>query len=222
MIQKIIHGRLVEGIIRLQEKNKALDFVVRGPDHSEKECMEFLTNLKQTGEKILWDKSPGTNTLYFYISCAELKQFKDFPLAYAEEKVEEKIKTSAKSHVLISEGTTRDSLKDLLALSNNHVDFVSYKTRCAIITCLEKDDAGRKALKEHLKGLSQAEKVECQTAAQLLSTWSENFCATAESLADAARQSRLLYLLKLLNEDGAIELAAEEVTAYTLIIDEIY
>ena len=211
MIHETFDGRLVEGIIQLQQKDRALDFFVRGPDHSEKECMKFLTNLKQTGERILWQKSPGTNTRCLYISCTELKQFKDFPLAYAEDKIDKKIKTSTKSNVSVSEGTIRDSLKDLLALPDNHVDFLSYKTRCAIITCLEKDDGGKKALKKHLQGLSQAEKVECRTAAMLFSTWSENLCATAESLADAARQSRLMYLLALLNEDGFIELSSEEV-----------
>ncbi|XP_065835690.1 uncharacterized protein [Oscarella lobularis] len=119
------------------------------------------------------------------------------------------MKTSTKSHVLISEGTTRDSLRDLFALPNNHVNFLSYNTRCAIIMCLEKDDAGRETLKEHLQGLSQADKVKCHTATMLLSTWTDNLCATAESLADAARQSSLSYLLALLDEDGAIELSDE-------------
>ena len=214
MMHETIDGRSVEGMIRLQKKDKVLDFVVRGPKHSEKECMKFLTNLKETGEKILRQKSPGTNTLYSYISSAELKQLKDFPLAYAEEKVDEKIKTSTKSHISVSEGTIKDSLKDLFALPDNHVDFLSYKTRRAIMTCLEKDDAGRSVLREHLQGLSQADKMECQTAAMLLSTWSENLCATAESLADAAQKSRLLYLLALLSEDGAIQLSTEKVTRY--------
>ena len=214
MMHETLDGRSVEGMIRLQQKDKALDFVVRGPTHSEKECMKFLTNLKQIGEKVLWQRSPGTNILHLYISCAELKQLRDFPLAYAKEKVDERMKTSTKSHVLISEGTTRDSLRDLFALPNNHVNFLSYNTRCAIIMCLEKDDAGRETLKEHLQGLSQADKVKCHTATMLLSTWTDNLCATAESLADAARQSSLSYLLALLDEDGAIELSDETVTRY--------
>ena len=213
-IHKTIDGRVVEGMIMLQQKDKALDFVVRGLEHSERECLKLLTDLKQTGEKILLQKSPGTNTSYMYISCAELKQLKDFPLAYAEQEVEEKIKTSTKSNVFVSEGTTRDSLKDLLALHDNHVDYLSYNTRCAILLCLEKDEAGMEILKENLHGLTQADKVKCQTAAMLISTWSENLCATAKSLAKAARQLRLLYLLALLNEDGAIELSTEEVTSY--------
>ena len=214
MIQKTIEDHSVEGMIRLQQKDKAMDFVVRGPVHSERECMKLLTNLKRTAEKVLRQKSPGTNTLHLYISCAELQQHRDFPLAYPEEKVDEKIKTSKKSTALVSEGAIKDSLKDLLALPDDHVDFLSYKTHRAIITCLEKDETGRNALKERLQGLSHAEKVECQTAEKLLSTWSENVGATAQSLANVARKLNLFYLLLLLYEDGAIELSDEEVTRY--------
>ena len=218
MIRETIDGLSVEGMISLQQKDKAMDFVVRGPEHSEKECTKFLTILKETGEKVLSQRSPGTNTLYFYISSAELKQLKDFPLAYAEDKVNKKIKTSTKSNVSVSEGTTTDSLKDLLALPDNHIDFLSYKARCAIITCLSKDCAGRKALKERLQGLSQADKAKCSTAARLLFTWSEYLCATAESLADAARQSSLLYLLSLLNAYGSVRLSTEEVQSTKILI----
>ncbi|XP_065831509.1 uncharacterized protein [Oscarella lobularis] len=210
MIRNTINGFLVEGMITLQEEAKALDFVVRGPVHSERECLKLLNNLMKTGEEVLQKRSPGTHSRLWYISSTELKQLKEFPLAYEKATIDEKIETSIKSSDSVSKGTVIDSLRDLLALCDNHIDFLPYKTRCAIITCLEKDDAGREASKEHLPGLSEADQVECKTAAELFSTWSENLSATVHCLADAARQSNLPYLLALLSEDGAIELSSYE------------
>ncbi|XP_065839615.1 death-associated protein kinase 1-like [Oscarella lobularis] len=210
MIRDTIDGVSVEGMITLQEVDKALDFIVRGPVHSERECVKLLNNLMITGEEVLRKRSPGTDSLLWYISSTELKQLKEFPLAYKEATVDAKIEISAKSSASVSKGMIKDSLKDLLALRDNHIDLLSYKTRCAIITCLDKDDAGRDVLKGHLPGLSEADQVECKTAAELISTWSENLIATAQCFGDAARRSRLPLLLALLSGDGAIELSADE------------
>ena len=215
MMKETTDGVSVEGMITLQQKDKALDFVVRGPQHSERECMKFLTNLKNTGEKILRERSPGMDRCLWYISCTELKQLKDSPLAYKEATVEEKVKTSSKSSASVSEGTIKDSLKDLLALPPNHIDFLLQKSRCAIQTCLDLDKEGLKTLAKSLPGLSSSDIVESKSAEALISVWSENLSATVQRLADAARQSDLLYLLTLLMDDedaiDAIELTDEEV-----------
>ena len=218
MIRDTIDSFLVEGMITLQEEGKALDFVVRGPVHSERACLKLLNNLMKTGEEVLRRRSPGTHSRLWFISFTELKQLKDFPLAYEKATIDEKIETSTKSSDSVSKGTVIDSLSDLFALGDNHIDYVSRNALSAIIMCLEKDDAGREALKEHLPGLSNADQVKCNTAEELFSTWSKNVVATTHSFADAARQSNLPYLLALLSEDGAIELSADEVTRYNYMI----
>ena len=211
MIRNTINGFLVEGMIRLQEEDKALDFVARGPVNSERECLKLLNNLMKTGKEILRKRSPGTESRLWYISSTELKQLKEFPLAYEKATIDEKIETSIKSSDSVSNGTVIDNLRDLLALGDNHIDYLSRNTLSAIMMCLEKDDAGLKALKGHLPGLSKADQVQCNTAAELLSTWSTNVIATTQHFAEAAKRSRLLYILALLHGDGAIELSAEEV-----------
>ena len=218
MIKDTIDGFSVEGMISLQEEDKALDFVVRGPVHSERECLKLLNNLIKAGKEILRKRSPGTESFLWYISSTELKQLEKFPLAYEKATIDEKIKTSTKSSASVSKGMVIDSLSDLLALGDNHIDYLSRNTLSAIIMCLEKDDAGLDALKEHLPGLSNADQVKCNTAEELFSTWSKNVVATTHSFADAARQSNLPYLLALLSEDGAIELSADEVTRSNYMI----
>ena len=218
MIRDTIDGFLVEGMITLQEQDKALDFIVRGPVHSERECLKLLNNLMKTGKEILRKRSPGTESLLWYISFTELKQLKEFPLAYEKATIDKKIETSTNTSASVSKGTVIDSLRDLLALGDNHIDYLSRNTLSAIIMCLEKDDAGLEALKELLPGLSNADQVKCNTAEELFSTWSKNVVATTHCFADAARQSNLPYLLALLSEDGAIELSADEVTRYNYMI----
>ncbi|XP_065835304.1 death-associated protein kinase 1-like isoform X2 [Oscarella lobularis] len=210
MIKATIDGVSVEGMIGLTQEDKSLDFVVRGPQHSERECMKLLTDLKNTGEKILREKSPGMDRCLWYISCTELKQLKESPLAYKETTINEKIKNSSKSSASVSEGTVKDSLKDLLAFPDNHINFLSYRNLRVIQKCLEKDVEGTKALSKYLQGLSLVDKAESESAETLIFLWSENLSATAECLAAAARKANLLYLLALLHSDGAIELLAEE------------
>ncbi|XP_065830423.1 uncharacterized protein [Oscarella lobularis] len=210
IIRDKIDDVLVEGLITLQEQDKALDFVVRGPVNSERECLKLLNNLMKTGKEILRKRSPGTESLLWYISSTELKQLKEFPLAYEKATINEKIETSTKSSASVSKGMVIDSLRDLLALGDNHIDYLSCNTLSAIIMCLEKDDAALDALKGHLPGLSNADQIKCNTAEELFSTWSKNVVATTHCFAIAARRSNLPYLLALLSEDGAIELSADE------------
>ena len=211
MIRATIDSFLVEGMITLQEEDKALDFVVRGPVNSERECLRLLNNLMKTGKEILRKRSPGTESRLSYISSTELKQLKEFPLAYEKATIDKKIETSTKSSESVSKGTVIDSLRDLLALGDNHIDYLSRNTLSAIIMCLEKDYAGLKALKVHLPGLSNADQVKCNTAEELFSTWSTNVIATTQRFAEDAKRSNLLYILALLHGDCAIELSAEEV-----------
>ena len=210
IIRNSICGVSIELIVILQQVSKALDFVVRGPKNSERECMKFLAEIKSTGESVLREKCPGTNRSLWYISNTDLKQLKDFPRAYREETVDQVIKSSRKTSALVCQGTIKDSLKDLLALPNNHIDFLSYQTRCVLQACLQNDEEGRKALAKRLPDLTFSDMI--SDSACLLATWSENISATVQCLEDAARQSKLLYILHLLH----CELSSEEVSRCTL------
>ena len=211
MIKKRIDEFSLEGMVILQDMDKSLDVIVRGPKHSEGECMKLLKDLMRTGEKVLQEKSPGMERHLWYISCSELKELKESPGAYRKETVEKVIKNSTKSSASLFEGTIEDSLKELFALPDNHIDYISYKTRCVIDTCLEKDEVGRNALASALLSPSPADIVKSAISGDILALWSENLNATAQSLANAARKNDVLYLLSLLHGEGAIELSADEV-----------
>ena len=159
---------------------------------------------------VLQEKSPGMERHLWHTSCSELKELKESPGAYTKEAVEKVIKNSTKSSALI-EGTIEDRLRELFALPDNHIDYLSYKTRCVVDTCLEKDEVERSALASALRSPSPADIVTSATSGDILALWSENLNSTAQSLANAARRKNVLYLLSLSYGEGAIELSADEV-----------
>ena len=109
-IKKRIAKFSLEGMVILQDVDKALDFGLRGTEHSESECMKLLRDLMRTGEKVLQEKSPGMERHLWYISCSELKEVKESPGAYRKEKrirrslaphcSRERSRTASKSYLL--------------------------------------------------------------------------------------------------------------------------
>ena len=211
LIERTIDRHLVEGMIVLQDREKAIDFIVRGSENSELQCKKHLKDLMDVGTRVLQVKSPGTMQTLWYISYAQLKQLTiDFPLAHRAETVE-KMKESKYANATVSQGEIRDSLKDLVALPNDHFSFLSFNARCAVYKCLEKDSEGKSTLTKCLPGFSSVERLCSESAEEVLSLWCNNLEATTKSFGDVARSSGLLYLLAILNDCGALGLSEEEV-----------
>ena len=92
LIKRMIGSHFVEGIIVFQDREKAIDFIVRGTERSERQCLKHLSDLMDLGMKVLLVKSPGTTRSLWYISRTELEALKDFPLAHELQTVHETIK----------------------------------------------------------------------------------------------------------------------------------
>ena len=215
LIKRTIDSYSVEGMIVFQDREKAIDFIVRGPEHSEKQCMKHLRDLMDVGIKVLLVKSPGTTRTFWYISRTELEGLKDFPLAHKSQTVEETIKMSKYLNAKVYHKGIEDTLKDLLALPDDHFTFVPYKARCIICKCLDKDTKGRSALAERLPGFSTVDRYLCKTSEELITRWGENLAASTNIFAECARASGLLYLHMILYDCGSLELSADEVSEHT-------
>ncbi|XP_065835879.1 uncharacterized protein [Oscarella lobularis] len=210
LIKRTIGRHSLEGMIVFQDREKAIDFIVRGPEHSEKQCKKHLSDLMNVGMKALQEKSPGTVQSLWYISCTELKQLKDFPVAHKSQTVEETVKISEYSNAKVCQRGIEDTLLDLLALPDDHFTYLPYEALCSVCKFLDKDTKGRSALAERLPDFSSVDRHQCETAKQLLSRWSERLKATTESFVDSARTLGLLYLLMILHDCGSIELSDDE------------
>ena len=209
-IEGKVDRNFVEGMILFQDREKAIDFIVRGPEHSELQCKMHLKDLMNVGIAVLRVKSPGTIQSLWYISPTELKQLKAFPVGHRAETVDEMTK-SMYSNAHVNQGDVKDTLKDLLALPGDHFLFVPFKARCIICKCLEKDSEGKKELSKHLPNFSSLDRLWCDSSEEMLSLWCNNLEATTNRFADVVRASGLLYLLVILNDCGALELSDNEV-----------
>ena len=209
-IERTVDRHFVEGMILFQDHEKAIDFIVRGPEHSELQCKIHLKDLMNVGMEVLRVKSPGTIQTLWYISPTELKQLKAFPVGYRAETVDE-MKKSMYSNAYVSQGDVKDTLKNLLALPDDHFLFVPFKARSIICKFLEKDSEGKKELSKRLPNFSSLDRLSSESAEEMLSLWCNNLEATTNRFADVARSSGLLYLLFILNECGALKLSDNEV-----------
>ena len=208
LIERTIDRVSVEGMIVFKNREKAIDFVVRGPKHSERQCMKHLRDLRNVGTKILHEKSPGTTQSLLYISCTELKQRKDFPAAHKSQTVEKMMTTSESSNTKVG---LQDTLRDLLALPDDHFSYLPHEAFDIVCNFLDKDTEGRSELAKSLPGFSAIDRNQCKTAEQLLTRWSERLKATIKSFSDTAQQLGLLYLLAILSDSGALKLSDEMV-----------
>ena len=212
LIKRRVNDRSLEGMIVLQDHEKAIDFIVRGSEHSEGECKTLLNDLMTAGKEILDKRSPGSNFSLWYISSSELKKLKDNPCSHESKTVDETIKIPEQStRATVYKEEIEDSLEDLLALPDDHFTLLPYETRCTISDCLKKDSDGRAALAKVLVPKS-GDRLRCDSAEKLLAIWSKYLEATTKRFADAARASGLLYLLLILKDCSAIKLCEEEVS----------
>ena len=212
-IEQTINRYSVEGMIVLRDGKEAIDFIVRGPPHSEGQCKKHLSDLMAIGTKVLQEKSFGTALSLFYMSCAEMKKRKDFPCAHKSQTIEMITRISQYSSATVGDNEVKDSLEDLLALPDDHFAFVLYEARHALCECLDKDPEGRSALARRLPRFSTVDRYQCKSAGQLLSLWSNNLDATIKNFVDSARELSLLYLLVILHDCGSLEFSLEEVNA---------
>ncbi|XP_065835188.1 death-associated protein kinase 1-like isoform X2 [Oscarella lobularis] len=210
LIKRSVNDRSLEGMIVLQDREKAIDFIVRGSEHSEGECKTLLADLMTAGKTIFEKRSPGTNHSLWYISSSELKRLKEDARAHKSKAVNETIEVPEQStRATVYKEGVEDSLEDLLALPDDHFTFLPYETRCTISKCLKKDSDGREALAKVLLPKFE-DRFRCDSAEQLLAIWSTYLEATTKRFADAARASGLLYLLIILKDCSAIKLCEEE------------
>ncbi|XP_065840990.1 serine/threonine-protein phosphatase 6 regulatory ankyrin repeat subunit B-like isoform X2 [Oscarella lobularis] len=213
-MQKTINNCRLEGLIELHEYEKSMDFVVRGPQDSEGECMTLLNEIMKLGQTVLEEKSAGTDLSLLYLSKTELQKLSVQPLAYASETVEEEKKSGKTTTTVFQaergQDLTAESLKDLLAVPEDHYLLVLKESRRAIADSLNKDTVDRRtAFAKALPGLTASSYAQCRSAEDVLARWSESLCSTVSKLEEAATKANVLYILAILEDGGAIQLSDE-------------
>ena len=92
---------------------RAIDFVARGGEGSESECLSLLEDVMTEWTDVVAQHSPGTDYEITYLSRKHLTEHKDQPVAYLEEAVENAKKISPLAYVA-HDTNLADTLTDLL------------------------------------------------------------------------------------------------------------
>ena len=105
--------QFVQCLIVMVDALRAVDFVARGKEGSESECLSLLNDVMREWTDVVEKHSPGTEYKMAYLSRKHLTQHKDRPAACSEEEVE-KVKIEGPSAVVVYDYKEAESLSDLL------------------------------------------------------------------------------------------------------------
>ena len=94
---------------------RAVDFVARGQEGSESECLSLLNDVMEGWTDVVAKHSPGTEYKMAYLSRKHLTEHRDQPAAYSEEAVE-KAKPNGPSAFVAYDYEHAETLSDLLVL----------------------------------------------------------------------------------------------------------
>eukprot|EP00118_Oscarella_pearsei_P010341 m.63071 g.63071 ORF g.63071 m.63071 type:complete len:1577 (+) comp35139_c0_seq1:79-4809(+) len=184
-LSKRYDGLRVEGMVESRKNGKFIDIITRGPEDSEGECLKLSEELQKILMSVLDEKSPGTTIDRLFISLKDLKRH-SIPFAYSEMSLGEAIEKQGQvsCHVETSrEGRLiRESVRDLLYVSDDHIIRVSCNTRQIICLLLEEDNSWLKVA-QHL-GFSTEEQISMRgsnSAMKMLRSWSKSLKANVST-----------------------------------------
>ena len=105
--------RFVQCLAVMVDPLRAVDFVARGQEGSESECLSLLNDVMEEWTDVVEKHSPGTEYKVAYLSRKHLTEHKDQPDAYSEEAVE-KAKPKGPSAFVAYDYKHAETLSDLL------------------------------------------------------------------------------------------------------------
>lgn len=106
----------VECLCVMSKHLREVDFIVRGREGSQSDCLSFLQAVMGLWNDIMLQHSPGTELETCYLSKAHIEAHRENPAAYSEKEVQEASARgpNALVRVSIEDDDISDSLKDLL------------------------------------------------------------------------------------------------------------
>ena len=105
--------RFIQCLAVMVDPLQAVDFVARGEEGSESECLSLLNDVMEEWTDVVEKHSPGTEYKMAYLSRKHLTEHKDQPAAYSEEAVE-KAKQKGPSAFVVHKYKHGERLSDLL------------------------------------------------------------------------------------------------------------
>ena len=196
-----VRGRRFEALVKLTKNDRAIDIIVRGPLHSEAECYKLMQESKETVERMLDQKSPGTILLELVLSRKGMENLAESCHAYSYKEID--YAQSDHEYPKVSlDSTSEEYVSDLIAVLDDHVNVVlpcevkryMYNSFCSTSLVPQTMARSLEMRRTQLSSTSSVDSVFIQ--------WSQRMDATLPKLIKALKETEQIDLLDMLKEEG--------------------
>ena len=175
------HLKNIEALVEVPDKSRfirSIDIIVRGPVHSQGDCISFLDSVMHMIVSTLDKNSPGTITEISYLSFCHIKQHVSELDSYSKKEIKEAMEANQD---YVTHDTVQDSLLDLLVVDRDSVLFLQSDIRSKLCQVLDVPDKGQPDGNKVGKALGIKH---CKNTCELLEQWSFNRKATVTHFID--------------------------------------
>ena len=179
------HLQGVEALVEIPDKSRSIhsiDVIIRGPVHSQGDCMQFLDSIMHLIMQVLDKKSPGSSVHWCYLSHSQLTQHISKPDCYTEEEVQTAMESSQD---YVTHESVQDRLLDLLVVSKDHILLLPSNMRSDLSEALDFPEEGQPDGRKLSKALGIRFR---HNTSEVLDKWSVDMKATVTHLIDVLKR----------------------------------
>ncbi|XP_065831398.1 uncharacterized protein [Oscarella lobularis] len=190
-----------EVLVELAVNDRAIDIIVRGPEHSEAECYKRLETTKQMVEKMLDKRSPGTRLSELVLSRKVMEILVETRHAYSFTDIED-AKDCGLCPQIGSSPTSNDFISDLVVVPEKHINVVlpchakRSLLRGLVSTLIAPEKFARSL------GMRTAKLSFPSTAQSVFVEWSRQMDATLPKLIAALEETKHTSIIKMFMEEN--------------------
>ena len=189
-----------EILVELVVNDRAIDIVVRGPEHSEAECYRLLQTNKGVVERRLDKRSPGTSLSELVLSRKGMESLTETRLAYSYEAIVDAKDSGLCPQIALSP-TLVEYVSDLMAVPEKHINIV--------VPCHAKRSLLRRLVSASVSpeifgrslGMRRAQLSSPSTAQSVFVEWSRHMDATLPKLLAALEKTKQNDIIELFREE---------------------
>ena len=189
-----------EILVELVVNDRAIDIVVRGPEHSEAECYKVLETTKEMVEKMLDKRSPGTSLSELVLSRKDMESLAETRRAYSYEAIADAKDSGLFPQIALSP-TSVEYVSNLLAVPEKHVNIVlPCHPKRSLLRGLISTSVVPETFARSL-GMRTAHLSSPSTARSVFVEWSRRMDATLPKLFMALEETKQIDIIKMFTEE---------------------
>ncbi|XP_065826100.1 uncharacterized protein [Oscarella lobularis] len=197
-----VRGLRFETLVELTENERAIDIIVRGPMYSAAECYKLVQETKTRVEKMLDQRSPGTDRFELVLSSKDMENLAEPRHGYSCEEIDRTKRRDEHPKVCL-DSTSEEYISDLIAVPDDHGNVV---LPCEVKKCmLESFHQSTSEVAQQLTRSLEKQRTRLSSTSSADSVsiqWSRRMKATLPKLIKALEEAQQTNLLDMLKEEG--------------------